>query len=102
MNFNKLITRITLLILNPWNKFFLQILIILSIRILFIEHIYADSWYNLSYWIDLSDAGCNMDKAMGYYPENEDINPYSNDSYKEESKASIVKNLKTLIVKREI
>jgi hypothetical protein len=88
MNFNKLITRITLLILNPWNKFFLQILIILSIRILFIEHIYADSWYNLSYWIDLSDAGCNMDKAMGYYPENEDINPYSNDSYKEESKAS--------------
>jgi hypothetical protein len=29
-----------------------------------------------------------MDKAMGYYPENEDINPYSNDSYKEESKAS--------------
>lgn len=76
MNFNILITRMTLLILKPWSNFCLQILIILILRICFIEHVYADSWYNLSYWIDLSDAGCNMDKAMGYYPENESIKPY--------------------------
>ena len=62
--------------LKPWNNFCLQILIILTIRICFIEHVYADSWYNLSYWIDLSEAACNIDKAMGYNNENENIKCY--------------------------
>jgi hypothetical protein len=87
---NRLIVSYTLLSIKPWNKFCLHFLIILSIRLYFINHVYADSWYNLSYWIDLSDQLCRIDQAMGYYPENESIKPYSTTQKEPENENSII------------
>ena len=44
----------------------------------------ADSWYNLS------DQLCRIDQAMGYYPENESIKPYSTTQKEPENENSII------------